>query len=304
MSAFLDVVASANIKDTLTAAQASAAVAKVIGQLPSAGHKPELIGLQEWDGGAPDCIKATVYRFRRAPGGGGPVIYDATRYGPEPMWMRTRVLAKAGFVGNLPGRKSRLGESKAALYCFADELGYADTVAIVAHLTAEVQKGKRYRRDWRHLPRVLRHRLEVLHLRGLARWHTYRKRRVYVFVDANFDGMELPPLVSCWAGHPVEERAGTLGNRAVDYVYAPDKSLSVRLVSTASDHDAVVCRYHRKSNLMKYTPAQVKKAIVAAATFAANLVAAGVIDGKASLIVMAAVSALGVYGVFAVKNAD
>lgn len=54
---------------------------------------------------------------------------------------------------------------------------------------------------------------------------------------------------------------------------------------------------------MKYTPAQLKKAIVAAATFAANLVVAGVIDGSAALIVMAAVSALGVYGVFAVTNA-
>lgn len=55
---------------------------------------------------------------------------------------------------------------------------------------------------------------------------------------------------------------------------------------------------------MKYTPAQVRKALVAAATFAANLVAAGVIDGKAALIVMAGISALGVYGVFKVENAD
>lgn len=54
---------------------------------------------------------------------------------------------------------------------------------------------------------------------------------------------------------------------------------------------------------MKYKPAQVKKAIVAAATFAANLVAAGVLEGTAALVVMAAVSALGVYGVFAVTNA-
>jgi hypothetical protein len=54
---------------------------------------------------------------------------------------------------------------------------------------------------------------------------------------------------------------------------------------------------------MKYKPAQVKKAAVAAVTFAANLVAAGVIDGRAALIVMAAVSAAGVYGVFKVTNA-
>lgn len=56
--------------------------------------------------------------------------------------------------------------------------------------------------------------------------------------------------------------------------------------------------------MTKIKPAQVKKAIVAAATFAANLVAAGVLDGTVALVVMAAVSALGVYGVYAAKNAD
>lgn len=246
MSTFLDVVASANIKDTLSSADASDAVAKVIGQLPSAGHKPELIGLQEWDGIGPDCIKGTVYRFRRSPGGGSPVIYDATRYGPEPLWMRTRTLSPAGFVGNLPGRRSHLGESRATLYCFADELGGEDTVAIVAHLTAEVQRGKGYRHDLLHRLRVARHKLEVLHLSRLVRWQKSRGRRVYVFVDANFDGLALRPLVSCWVGHPFEEAAGTLGNRAVDYVYAPDVAATVRTVATASDHDAVVCRYIRK----------------------------------------------------------
>jgi hypothetical protein len=56
--------------------------------------------------------------------------------------------------------------------------------------------------------------------------------------------------------------------------------------------------------MSSYKPAQVKKAVVAAATFAANLVAAGVIDGQLALVVMAGISALGVFGVFAVKNAD
>lgn len=52
-----------------------------------------------------------------------------------------------------------------------------------------------------------------------------------------------------------------------------------------------------------YTPAQLRKAGVALATFATNLVVAGVIDGQVALIVMALVSAAGTYGVFAVKNA-
>lgn len=50
-------------------------------------------------------------------------------------------------------------------------------------------------------------------------------------------------------------------------------------------------------------PAQIRKALVAAATFAANLVAEGVLSGTPALIVMAAISALGVYGVYQVKNA-
>lgn len=52
------------------------------------------------------------------------------------------------------------------------------------------------------------------------------------------------------------------------------------------------------------SPAEVRKALVAAATFAANLVASGVLDGTAALVVMALISALGVYGVYQATNAD
>lgn len=50
-------------------------------------------------------------------------------------------------------------------------------------------------------------------------------------------------------------------------------------------------------------PAQIKKALVAAATFAANLVAAGVLSGTPAIVVMCVISALGVYGVYAATNA-
>lgn len=53
---------------------------------------------------------------------------------------------------------------------------------------------------------------------------------------------------------------------------------------------------------IKYTPGQVKKALVAASTVALNLVAAGVFTGTTALVIQAVVSALGVYGVFAVEN--
>lgn len=245
MSTFLDVVASANIRDTLSDEAASDAVSKVIGQLPSRGHKPELIGLQEWDGPAPACIKGTVYRFVRAENGGSPVIYDSTRY--ELLWTRTRSLAAAGFVGKLPGRRSHLGESKAAVYCFADELGHDDTVLINVHLTAEVQKGEGYRADLAHRLRVARHKHERRRLGWLVRWHIQKGRRVYVTGDTNYDEMPLRPLIPCWVDHAELEHDGTLGARAVDYIYAPDKATTVRVVPTPSDHDAVVARYIRRS---------------------------------------------------------
>ncbi len=55
-------------------------------------------------------------------------------------------------------------------------------------------------------------------------------------------------------------------------------------------------------NPLKYTPAQVRKVSAAAITFAANLVAAGVLTGTTALTVMAFISAAGVFGVFALKN--
>ena len=234
----LDIIASANIKDTLSSADASDAVVKVL------AHSPHLIGLQEWDGRAPACIKGTKYRFARAVGGGGPVLYDSTRY--ELLRTRTRILAPAGFVGVLPGRRTHLGDSKAAVYVFADERGGPDTVVINVHLTAEVQIGDGYREDRRHALRVARHKLERFHLGLLTRHHVNKGRRVYVTGDTNFDSMTLRPLVSCWVNHGYAEAAGTLGSRTVDYVYAQGESLTVRLVATASDHDAVVAIYRRR----------------------------------------------------------
>lgn len=55
---------------------------------------------------------------------------------------------------------------------------------------------------------------------------------------------------------------------------------------------------------MKYTPKQVKKALVAAATFVTQLIALGVLDGTAALVAAAVVTALGTYGVFAATNEE
>lgn len=54
--------------------------------------------------------------------------------------------------------------------------------------------------------------------------------------------------------------------------------------------------------MTKYEVAQVKKAIVCAVAFAAELVNEGLVHGEAAVIIRCAISALGVVGVFAVKN--
>lgn len=55
---------------------------------------------------------------------------------------------------------------------------------------------------------------------------------------------------------------------------------------------------------MKYKPKQVRKAGVAAATFITQAIALGLLDGAAEKYALCALAAAGVYGVFAVKNAD
>jgi high-affinity Fe2+/Pb2+ permease len=54
--------------------------------------------------------------------------------------------------------------------------------------------------------------------------------------------------------------------------------------------------------MAKIKPAEVRKALVAAATGVSELVTLGVVPDPAVPYVMAALAALGVYGVYAVKN--
>jgi hypothetical protein len=51
-------------------------------------------------------------------------------------------------------------------------------------------------------------------------------------------------------------------------------------------------------------PAEIRKALVALATFLASLVAYGVVPEPAVPYVLAALAALGTYGVYAVPNAE
>lgn len=247
----LDIVAQANIRVTLNQQEADQALAKVL-QPDEHGRRPELVGVEEWDGKAPAWIrvatdnqlqrstKDTAYQFKRPPSGGNPVLWDGTRWGL--LSIRTEVLVKGGFVGHLAGRKSHLDDSLATVAEFADKLGGRDAVFIVFHLTAEVQKGSRYRLDPAHALRVLRHKRERRALQRLVRWYLARGWVVYVAGDTNYDGMPLRPLRSCWHD---KKREGTLGGRTVDEIYAQQDALDARRVPNRSDHDGVVATYRR-----------------------------------------------------------
>ena len=59
--------------------------------------------------------------------------------------------------------------------------------------------------------------------------------------DSNFHGLRLPPLTSAWHGR--KDGPGTLGSqRKIDDVFGPGPATAVTLVSTASDHKAVLAR--------------------------------------------------------------
>lgn len=246
-------VASVNAYVILTDPQADALLRGVL-----RNGTPDLAGIQEWDGPRPDLtairrrdvdrlLRAATddrYRFARPRGGGGPQVWNRDRY--HLLFLDAEQLVGPEFVGHLPGRKSRLPASTASVGIYADRLDGGETVLINVHLTAEVQRGSGYRRDLAHRLRVRRHKRERRAIRRLARIHLRAGRRVFVVGDFNFDGLRLWPLVACWDGHPRKERAGTLGHRTVDYVFAETRADRVQVLTTRSDHDAVVAVYKEK----------------------------------------------------------
>lgn len=198
---------------------------------------PTYVGLQEW---GEDLLLAGAERrgFGRARARGGPpILFDLGRTGL--LRVHGRRLARAELVGHLVGRKSRLPASIATEAIFEDdELG--EGAGIDAHLTAEVQRDGTYRTDLAHRLRVMRHKRERRRLRRRVEHHRSRGRWVLVFVDGNFDGLQLPPLTSCWDGRPA---TGTLGGRTVDIVFADQRARRVETFATGSDHRAVEAIY-------------------------------------------------------------
>jgi len=62
---------------------------------------------------------------------------------------------------------------------------------------------------------------------------------VYAVGDANFDGLRLNGLTSAWEGR--ESDPGTLGpRRKIDDVHGPGPAASVTVLTSRSDHKAVI----------------------------------------------------------------
>ena len=228
------IAATANIRETLPHKVAELALDKVL-----TAANPHIIGVQEWGTSRNPAMKRLAHKhgmqWTRV-SGAGPIMWaDHLRL----VKARPVTLARASRMGWLPGRRTHLPASVAALAILTNEYGH-ETSVLNVHLTAEVQYGTGYRTDRAHRPRVRRHKREVKAIARIARNQRRKGREVYVVGDTNFDGLRIPGLISCWQGRL---DVGTLGSRAVDVVFATSPANRVRTIATPSDHDAVAATY-------------------------------------------------------------
>jgi len=248
------VVASANILYKLPAADARTALTQVL------AHEPDLVGLQEW-------YVSRLILLRR---------FGSVRVVPSPLpFLDTDLLrgrAETGYHwisavpgGNVVGARVDRFELLSSHVVFVSGMWRADrpdrllqiepprvvtigvyrdrgvprTVAMMSyHLAPGVESRGKYRTD---RPRLVgRHRTEVRRLQDLIARYQSAGHVVYAVGDSNFDSLRLTGLTSAWEGH--EDSPGTIGKRRrkLDDVQGPGPASEVTLVTTPSDHKAVV----------------------------------------------------------------
>ena len=240
------VVASANILYKLDSDAASTALGQVL------DAKPDLVGLQEWYvsrlvllrqfgdvrvvPGWRTGVGDPAYHWVSAVAGGNVVGARADRF--EPVSARVAFLSCIG-RSDLPDRFLRLEPPREVTVGVFRDREHDRTVAIMSyHLVPGVQAGSDYRPDRPRL--VRRHESEVRRLERLIAEHQRAGHVVYAVGDANFDGLRLAGLTSAWEGR--ESHPGTIGKdtRKVDDVHGPGPASEVTLLTTPSDHRAVV----------------------------------------------------------------
>ncbi|MFL6155609.1 MAG: hypothetical protein ACJ72D_05955 [Marmoricola sp.] len=241
-------VASANILYKLGNQDATTALGQVLAE------EPDLVGLQEWYISRLPQLRRTG-DVRTVPSLAGLSVPGPRRY----HWVSS--ISCGNVVGARADRfdlmkaddvlLSGIGRSDRPDRFLGTEpprlvtVGlYADrevdrTVAIMSyHLCPGVEHHGRYITDRPLL--VARHRQEVQRLEHLIAEYQRAGHVVYAVGDSNFDSQRLAGLTSSWVGR--EDAPGTIGSRTrkLDDVHGPGTALEVKLLSTPSDHRALI----------------------------------------------------------------
>lgn len=221
-------VLTANIQKDISEAAAGAALEQALGCA-------DLAALQEFKTNRNELLDDMPgWHIRRGRGGGPPV--GVRRAWGRLLKVRRIVLARRRLADRVRGRKSTLPDCVATLGVCRQHGQRRKTALFSIHLPAHVEHWDGPRRDM--------HADAVKRLGRAIRWQRVLGRRVRVAGDTNWDEMELPPLVSCWANR---KPVGTLGGRTVDTVYGDEEADDVRTLNIGSDHRAVVATYQEQA---------------------------------------------------------
>jgi hypothetical protein len=243
------VVATANILRDLSRSEAGDVLDAVLDE------QPDLVALQEWDlprlptlraRGSLRLVPGPAWRLKAARP--NPAYqWAATLVGGTAVGARTerfdlleaRAILLSG-IGRTDSPHRRFGLEPprvATLGRFRDSESGGTVSMIGYHLVPGVEADGRYRED---RPRISdRHRREISRLQREIRLLRDQGDTVYAAGDSNFDGFRLEGLVSLWETRPGDP--GTHGpRRKIDDVLSVEPATSVRLLTNASDHKAVL----------------------------------------------------------------
>jgi hypothetical protein len=243
-------VASANILYKLSPRDARTALTQVL------DVEPDLVGLQEWYVSRLRLLRQfgdvrvipslgtnllgrprdPAYHWVSAVAGGNVVGARADRFDP----VSADVVFVSGFGrSDRPDRALGIEPPRVVTVGVFRDREVDRTVAMMSyHLTPGVEEDAAYIPI---RPRLeARHRSDVQRLEKLIAEHQRAGHVVYAVGDSNFDSLRLLGLTSAWEGR--EHRPGTIGSgtRKLDDVHGPGPASRVTLLTTPSDHKAVV----------------------------------------------------------------
>ena len=249
-------VASANVLSSLGRGNARESLHVVL------ALAPDLVGLQEWYPPRFRLLQETG-RLGLVPQGVRRSLIDRKDSSPTYLWntplvggcavgaradrfdllrCRSHLLSGVGLADRHGGRRNLEPARAATVALYADRHLGRTICLINYHLVSGVQVNGRYRSDRGLL--VARHRHETQALQRLVHQQLDQGHVVYATGDSNYHGFRIEGLTSAWDGPPgrlvTPGSLGTLGRRKVDDVHGPDRAASVAVLSTASDHKAIV----------------------------------------------------------------